>query len=148
MALPALARFASDAVDGVLAIARTEADNGKLAKALASLQKMVCLDVLPCGKFVEVVEAARARLLDTNSPRTWQAAIELAVATGDAELRLMVAGIASGLVQPAFPERADLRLWARGVARRALHRYYESHGVPTAAQPEDGRGRDRDDLAG
>jgi hypothetical protein len=148
MPLPALARFASEAVDGVLAIARTETDGEKVATALATLQKMVCLNVLPPGKFVSVVDAARARLLDSQTPRTWQAAIELAVSTGDAELRLMVAGIASGLVQPSFPERADLRLWARGLAKRALRRYFESHGVPTPGQPDDGCDRDCDDRAG
>ncbi len=148
MALPALARFASDAVDGVLAVAIAQADGEDLAKALATLHKMVRLDVLPAGKFASVVEAARVRLLDTETPRTWQAAVDLALATGDAHLRLMVAGIASGLARPAFPERPDLHSWARGVARRALRRYYASRGLPTPDEPEDCCDGGCDDLAG
>lgn len=145
MALPPPTRFAAEAVDGILAVATAGGDGEKLTNALATLKKMVCLNVLPPGRFAEVVEVARARLLDSGTPRTWQAAIELAVATSDAGLLLMVAGIASGLVQPTFPEHADLCLWVRSVAKRTLRRHYENRGVPTPIQPDEGRERD---LAG
>ena len=148
MALHAFDRFASDAVDEILAVVRTEADGEDLAKALASLHKMVRTDTLPPGKFASVVEAARACLLRTTTPHTWRAALELAVETGEPHLRMMVAGIASGLVQPAFPDRPDLHLWARTIARRALRRYYQTHGVPYPDQPEDPGNGGCDDLTG
>jgi hypothetical protein len=148
MALHAFQRFAADAVDEVLEVVRTEADGEGLAKALAALHKMVRTDVLPPGKFGSVVEVARACLMNTTTPRTWRAAVELAVETGESHLRMMVAGIASGLVQPAFPDRPDLHLWARAVAKRVLRRYYHTHGVPTPDQPDENGDGGCDDLAG
>lgn len=148
MALPAFERFASDTVDEILDVVRTAADGEELAKALTALHKMVRTDVLPPGRFGSVVEAARCCLLSTTTPRTWRAAVELAVETGESHLRMMVAGIASGLVQPAFPDRPDLHLWARSTARGVLRRYYQAHGVPTPDQPEDPGDGGCDDLAG
>jgi hypothetical protein len=49
-------------------------------------------------------------MASTQAPMIWQAAVELAVATGDAQLRSTVEGIASGAIQPAFAERENLRL--------------------------------------
>ncbi len=151
MALPVFQRFAADEVDEVLAAVANATSGEALAKALSSLHKMVRTDTLPPGKFGPVVETARVCLIKTDTPRAWRAALELAVATGEPHLRMMVAGLASGLVQPAFRDRPDLHLWARTLAKRVLRRYYQSHGVPTPDQPDDdvhvGDGTD-EDLAG
>ncbi len=146
MALPVFERFAADEVDEILAVVRNAASGEVLAKALSSLHKMVRTDMLPPGKIGAVVEASRVCLIKTDTPRAWRAALELAVETGEPHLRMMVAGIASGLVQPAFQDRPDLHLWARTIAKRVLRRYYQSHGVPTPDQPDDqvGDGTDED----
>jgi hypothetical protein len=120
MATGALTRFASDAFDRVLALAANGEDAGRVANALATLHKIVFLDVLPPEELARVVEIAQARMASTQAPMIWQAAVELAVATGDAQLRSTVAGIASGALQPAFAEHKNLRFWVRSAAQRAL----------------------------
>jgi hypothetical protein len=120
MAIPALARFASDAFNRVLELAANEEDAGRVANALATLHKIVFFDVLPPEDLSRVIQVAQARLASTEVPMVWQAAVELAVATRDPQLRSTVGGIASGAIQPAFSEREDLRLWVRSAAQRAL----------------------------
>lgn len=135
MAMPALARPAASALDRALDIAQVEQQPVRLASALNTLKKMVCCDVLPLEKRARVLDIARARLLNAQTPGAFRAAVELAVMTGDPHLRLMVSGIANGLVQPAFLDEVVLVKWARSVAQRTLHRYYRDRGVLTANQP-------------
>ncbi len=120
MVRPAEPRFGSAAFDRMLELAANEADPAKTASALVTLHKIVFIDVLPPEELARVIEVARTRMSSTQAPNVWQAAVELGVATGDPQLRAMVAGIASGAARPAFFDREDLRLWVRNAAQKAL----------------------------
>lgn len=122
MAKSSFARFATEAFDRMLELAAREEDAVKVASALATLHKIVFLDVLPPEKLSRVAEVARTRMASTQAPMVWLAATELGVATGDPQIRWMVEGVASGAIWPAFFDREDLRLWVRTAARKALGR--------------------------
>jgi hypothetical protein len=122
MAIPALARFASDTFDRVLQVASGDRDASKVADALSTLQKIVSLDIHPPGMLDRVVEVARARMTTTDSPMVWQNALDLALTTRDRRLRGMVGQMAEGALEPPFSARRDLRLWVRSAAQRALKR--------------------------
>ena len=116
MASPAFAAFATRLLD----MADDEQDPTRVANALAKLHHVVFFKLLPPGEMPRVVAITRRYLSGTYPPIVWLAAVELAAATGDEELRAMVAGIASGALHPTFVEGADLGLWVRSAAQRAL----------------------------
>ena len=116
MVTPALASLSSQLLD--LAV---NGDPTTVARALTTLHSLVAFDLLPPEDRSGVVAVARERLCDVPTPEVWLAAVELALATGDADLRAMVAAIGAGEAQPTLPRSVDLHLFVRGAARRALH---------------------------
>ncbi len=117
MVTPALASLTSQLVD----VARNGGDPDSIANALTRLHALAFLDLLPSGDRPRIVDIVQARLSDTRCPTIWLAALELAVATGDQQLRSMVAAIGSGALQPASLDAVDVSLFVRSAAQRALN---------------------------
>ena len=116
MVTPVLASLASH----LLEVASDGREPAIVAKALTTLHALVFFDLLPPAERPRVVALARARVADTHDPAVWLAAVELAVATGDDQLRSMVAAVSAGAVVPALLGELDLHLFVRSAAQRAL----------------------------
>ncbi len=120
MVTPALASLSSQLLD-----LAADGDPTTLARALTTLHSLAVFGLLPPGDRSRVVAVARASLCDVPTPEVWLAAVELALATGDAELRAMVAAIGAGEAQPALPRGVDLQNFVRSAAQRALRHSHD-----------------------
>lgn len=115
MVTPALASFSSRLLD-----VAAHGDPTNVARALTTLHSLVTFGLLPPPDYPRVVALARALVSDGQPPHVWLAALELAVATGDEQLRSTVAAIGAGEVRPPLARGVDLNLFVRSAALRAL----------------------------
>ncbi len=113
---PAFVTFTSRLLD----IAAEDEDPAAVANALAKLHRLVFFNLLPPGARPRLLSITRRCLARTDAPIVWLAAIDVAVATGDYELRATVEAIASGKVERTLAGHRDLGLWVRSAAQRAL----------------------------
>jgi hypothetical protein len=115
MVTPALASLSSRLLD-----AAAVGEPAAVARALTTLHSLVVFGLLPPPDRGRVVALARRWLSEGHAPEVWLSAVELALATGDEELRAMVTAIGAGEAQPSLPRDVDLHLFVRSAARRAL----------------------------
>jgi hypothetical protein len=125
MVTPALASLSSELLD-----LAANGDPTTVARALTTLHSLAVFDLLPPSDRGHVVALARAKLSDVQAPEVWLAAVELALATGDDELRAIVAAISAGEARLSLPRGIDLHLFVRSAARRALDRAADWTRVP------------------
>ena len=122
MARDALARFGSRAFPFVTAIARNHAEAMHIHGALLTLEKMVTTGVLSPREKTEVVLLAAERMEGTQRDVVWSAAMKLALATGDKDLRTTVERIADGTLVVSTSGEEDMSGWVRHSAGLALGR--------------------------
>ena len=118
MVAPAYATFAARLLD----IAADPQDPVAAAHALGKLCRLVRFGLLPLSHLPRLVAITGQYLPGAAAPDVWLAAVEVAVATGDDQLRATVGALASGEVRPAFTENTDLASWVRNAAQSALLR--------------------------
>jgi hypothetical protein len=117
-AVPAYATFATRLLD----IAADEQDPVAAANALDKLCRLARYGLLPPGHLPRLAVIVRHYLSGADAKTLWSAAVEIAVATGDGDLRATVTALAAGEISPPFAEGADVALWVRNTAQSALLR--------------------------
>src|SRR5512142_896322 len=101
MAMPRYAQFVYEAFERAFDAAVRESDDARVANALARLERVVSLRVLPAAALERIIDMTRARMTTAQPLIIWTACVDLAVATGDRTLCSMVSRIASGQLRPA-----------------------------------------------
>ncbi len=113
---------APDSFDRALQLAARGQDVTAVADALSTLYRIVSVHGHPAGSLDRIIAVARNRMATTDSAMIWQNAMDLAVSTGDEQLRTLVEQLAAGTAEPSFSTAQHLQLWVRRAARRALSR--------------------------